>query len=73
MMTIMLLAPVFPFRFPLLNLCVRDGNNVLCQPLEALERRFSFRWFGCSHTANLIIHTLERNMYKKPTSNSNDD
>jgi hypothetical protein len=45
----MLLAPVLPFRFTLLNLRVRDGNNALCQPLETLEWRFAFWRFRRFH------------------------
>jgi hypothetical protein len=36
-MTLVLFAPVLPFRFPPLNLSVRDRNHALCQPFETLE------------------------------------
>jgi len=39
-MTLMLLAPVLPFCFPLLNISVRDRHDALCQPFESLEWRF---------------------------------
>jgi hypothetical protein len=45
MMTFMLFASVLPFRFTLLNLCVRDRNDARCQPLETLEWRFGW-WRG---------------------------
>jgi hypothetical protein len=43
-MALMLFAPVLPFRFPLLNLSVRDRNHALCQPFETLEWRSGFPW-----------------------------
>ncbi len=42
-MTLMFLASVLPFGLPLLNLCMRDRNDTLCQPFESLEWRFGFR------------------------------
>ncbi len=39
MMTLVFFASVLPLRFPLLNLCMRDRNDTLCQPLETLEWR----------------------------------
>ncbi len=52
-MTLVLLASVLPFRFPLLNLRVRDRNDAFCQPFESLEWRFVFRRIGFWHSATL--------------------
>jgi hypothetical protein len=60
----MLLASVFPLRFPLLNLCVRDRNNALCEPFETLERRFGFWGLRMFHVAAVLFHDLERNAYR---------
>lgn len=55
-MTLMFLAPVLPFRFPLLNLCVRDGDDALCQPFETLKWRFLFcRWLRSLHVGHYRI------------------
>jgi hypothetical protein len=39
-MALVLFAPVLTFQFPLLNLCVRDGNDARCQPFETFKGRF---------------------------------
>jgi len=58
-MTLMLFAPVFPLRFPLLDLGVRDGNDARCQPLESLEWRFGWWQFGTLHGPNISLHRLD--------------
>ena len=63
-MTLMLLASVLPLRFPLLNLCVRDRNDALCQAFESLEWRFDCRRdLGRFHAKKYITQDLERNAY----------
>ncbi len=57
MMTLMLLASVLPFRFPLLNLCMRDSNNALCEPFETLKRRFGCFHFRLWHVARVRHHS----------------
>jgi hypothetical protein len=44
-----LFAAVLPLRFPLQNLRARNGNDFGREPLEALERRFSFGRLGLWH------------------------
>ena len=61
-MTFMLLPPVLPFSLPLLNLCVRDGNDALRQPLESLKWRFSFRRLGLWHDAMVFHAQPKRNL-----------
>jgi len=48
MMALMLLAPVLPLHFPLLNLSTRDRNDARCQPLET----FKWRWLCFAHNPN---------------------
>jgi hypothetical protein len=62
-MTLMFFAPVFPFHFPPLDFCVRDRNDVLCQPFESLEWRFRWWQFGTFHAPNISFHRLERKTY----------
>ncbi len=64
-MAIVLLAPVLPLRFPLLNLSVRHGNDTRCQPFETLEWSFVFWWFRLLHIATVPFHDLERNILEK--------
>ena len=62
-MAFVLLAPILPFRFPLLNLRVRNGNDALCQPLETLERRFLFWWWIRSlHAGHYRISSASRQL-----------
>jgi hypothetical protein len=64
-MTLMFLASILPFRFPLLNLCVRDRNHALCQLFETLKWRFGcWRDLGRFHAMKSITQDLERNVYK---------
>ncbi len=50
-MTLMFLASVLPFRFPLLNLCLWSGNDPFRKLLKTLEWCFSFclRWRHFQH------------------------
>ena len=57
-MSLMLLAPVLPFGLPLLNLCMRDRNDTLCQPFESLEWRFRFRRLGRFHVHDIMSKRL---------------
>jgi len=50
-MTLMLLTPVLPFRFPLLDLCMRDRNDLLRQLFETLEWRFGLFGLRLLHSA----------------------
>jgi len=59
-----LLASVFPLRFPLLNLCMWDRTNALCQSLKTLEWRVACRRdLGRFHAKKYITQDLERNAY----------
>jgi hypothetical protein len=61
-MTLMLLAPVLPIQFPLLNLSVRNGDDFCCQSLESLEWRFGFWWLGGFHGASIFHAQPKRNL-----------
>ena len=52
-MTLMFLAPILPFRFPLLNLSVRYGNHALSEVAKILKRSFSRIRFCRFHITNL--------------------
>lgn len=53
-MTLMFFAPILPFRFPLLNFSMGNGNDALCQPLETLKRRFNFWRLNHLHAETLF-------------------
>ena len=61
-MTLMLLASVLPFGFPLLNLSMRDRYDVLCQSFEPLKWRFGFWWIGCFHETDYRILSESRQL-----------
>jgi hypothetical protein len=44
-----LLAPVLPLQFPLLNLSTRDRHDARRQAFETLKWRFFFSWFFLYH------------------------
>jgi hypothetical protein len=46
-------AAVLPFRFSLLNLRTRNGNDLCRKLFETLERRFGFGRLGFWHAAIL--------------------
>jgi hypothetical protein len=58
MMALMLLAPVLPFCFPLLNLGVRDRHDARCQPFESFELSFVFGWLGRFHIYDIMPKRL---------------
>jgi hypothetical protein len=49
LVALVLLAPVLPLQFPLLNLRTRDCDYSRCESLEPLEWRFCFLlWHAAS-------------------------
>jgi len=65
-MTFVLLTPVFPLEFSLLNLRARNGHYFLCKLFETLEWGFGWwRDFGRFHAMKPITQDLERNVYKR--------
>ncbi len=55
LMALVLLAPVLPLQFPLLNLSTRNRHNLCCQELETLKRRFLFLWLITLHESENTI------------------
>jgi hypothetical protein len=49
LMALVLLAPVLPLQFPLVNLSARDRYDLRRYPFETLEWRFLFRWLRSFH------------------------
>jgi hypothetical protein len=65
LMALVLLAPVLPLHFALLNLCVRNGHNLCRQAFEPLEWRFLFWWLRLLHVVTVSFHDLERKTYTR--------
>jgi len=63
-MTLMLLAPVFPFGLSALNFSPGYGNDARCQMLESLEWSFRFLAVRALHAPNISSHRLDRKTYR---------
>ncbi len=53
MVTLVLFASVFPFRFPLLNFSMRDGHDFFCERGEPFKWRFVRPCFFVFHSRNI--------------------
>ena len=54
---LVLLAPVLPLQFPLLNLSTRDRHDARRQAFESLKWRFFFWWFLLFHANDSMSRT----------------